>query len=203
MAHVGEVNLQAVPWRNTEVRLYKLPRVESERRSNIGPLQYRDPDALLWVGEEGSLVFDGAPAYARLAFVDGEGNELGALRVVARESGEDGNELTVELVDPETPNASLAITGAPTGAIEIWLAADNDGKVTSTLADIADAIAADVQAAAVIRAVVEGDPDTVAEAVATTALDGGTELAEGFWAAVGLNPYGAWEYITFRYQEAS
>lgn len=108
------------------------------------------------VASDGSLTFQGLAAgpYVAAAPVDGlSGNAAagavtgagvanGGISWTSREAGRDGNSLSVELVDPGGNNAALAVSETA-GAIEVSLATDGSGAITSTAADVIAAVRAD------------------------------------------------------------
>lgn len=108
------------------------------------------------VAADGSLTFEGLAEgdYVAAAPVDGlSGNQPafaltgvevtdGGISWVAKQAGRDGNLLSVELVDPEGNNETLAVSETD-GAIEVSLATDGNGDITSTAADVIAAVRSD------------------------------------------------------------
>jgi hypothetical protein len=108
------------------------------------------------VAADGSLKFEGLAAgdYVAAAPVDGlsdnakagavtgAGVSDGGVSWVAKVAGRDGNGLSVELVDPEGNNEALAVSETA-GAIEVSLATDGSGDITSTAAEVVAAVRSD------------------------------------------------------------
>ena len=97
-----------------------------------------------------------------------------AIEVMARIAGDDGNGITVALVDPGVNDAPLAIDVAAQ-AITVNLATAAAGAITSTNTQIVAALNAHAAASALVMASIAagGVADTAVAAVAATALAGG------------------------------
>ena len=101
-----------------------------------------------------------------------------ALTWTSELAGELGNEIAIELVDPESNSSALAIT-VDGRKITVSLATSNVGAITTTATALIAAIAADEDAAALVS-VDDTGANTGAGAVAamdTTFLDGGVDEA--------------------------
>ncbi len=114
-----------------------------------------------------------APAAAATATV---GAGAAAIAITAARAGAPGNAVSVALVDPGANDAALAVAVAGQ-AITVSLATSNAGAVTSTAAEVVDAINGSADAAALATAGLapDGAPATVVAAVAATHLAGGAE----------------------------
>lgn len=102
----------------------------------------------------------------------------GKLQGISFEPKVSGN-VTVELVDPEANNESLAVAVAGQG-IEVTLATDGSGDVTSDVDDVV--------------ALLNGDGD--AHALVETSGEGSAVLEPGFTVANRDAPKG-WQYVGF------
>ncbi|GAB6062407.1 flagellar hook protein FlgE [Deferrisoma palaeochoriense] len=120
------------------------------------------------------VVNGGTPAQASLSLdTNGDGD---AIVITAVEYGAGGNDIQVELVK-EGPNRSLGVSVSG-NKITVSLGTDNLGRVTSTEADVAAAIAAHPEASAMVTAA--GGGGGTAEPTATPRfLAGGAGPNEG------------------------
>ncbi|MBN1277437.1 MAG: flagellar hook-basal body complex protein [Deltaproteobacteria bacterium] len=119
-----------------------------------------------------SLSGGGLPVAATLT-VDCSGGEGSDVIYTAVTPGPDGNDITIEYLDPGAASAPLTVT--VTGDdITVSLATDAAGLITSTATQIAAAIAADANASALVTATLkDGAGAGTVEAKAATALSGG------------------------------
>jgi hypothetical protein len=74
-----------------------------------------------------------------------------AIEVTAAAAGAEGNDITVQLVDPETNSATLAVSVSGK-AITVTLATDASGVITSTADEVVTAVNAETDAAALVSA---------------------------------------------------
>lgn len=89
---------------------------------------------------------------------------------IAIQDGDPGNDASITLSDPETPNASLSVD-VSNNAVTVHLATDGDGNLVSTVDDILNMLAQHTGASGLLFGF-SGDPGAVA-AVAETVLSGG------------------------------
>ncbi|GAB4246440.1 flagellar hook protein FlgE [Deferrisoma sp.] len=130
---------------------------------------FTDPDLGTFV------VNGGTPAQAALTLdTNGDGD---AIVLTAVDYGAGGNDIHVELVN-EGANRSLGVSVSGT-KITVSLGTDNLGRVTSTEADVAAAIAAHPQASALVTATVSGTGAGVAESTLDRFLQGGSGPNQG------------------------
>lgn len=92
--------------------------------------------------------------------------------VTRKYQGATGDEINVTFTDPGGNNQPLAITVAHYD-INVSLATDGAGAITSTAAEIVAAIAADAAAADLVVGTPEGDGSGVVKAIAKSYLTGG------------------------------
>lgn len=125
---------------------------------------------------------EGAPTDAAQATltVNPAGDD-NALTFTAFQAGEAGNDITIAYLDPGEEDAELSIS-VNGSAIAVNLATDGNGDITTTAAEIADAIGNDEAADALVGAVVDaGDSGTeddgsgVVTAMAAAPLTGGAD----------------------------
>jgi len=98
------------------------------------------------------------------------------LTIRAKRGGVAGNSITVEYVDPPGNNVALSVAVVGT-VITVTLATDGTSTITSTAADVRDAINASAQARSLVSAVlVTGNDGTgLVTALAATPLTGGSD----------------------------
>jgi hypothetical protein len=94
------------------------------------------------------------------------------LTYIARETGTDGNSITVTHTDPGAPDQALQVSVVGSD-ITISLATDSGSAITSTAAQVKAAVDAHSGASALVTVKVEGDGSGVVNAVAQTSLSGG------------------------------
>ena len=100
--------------------------------------------------------------------------DAGTLNVSDVRSEGTAGTISVVYADPGANNAPLGVSVATAGddtTITVNLATDGTGAITSTLDDIAAALAADATASTLVSASVTGDGTNVAAAVAATQLN--------------------------------
>jgi hypothetical protein len=106
------------------------------------------------------------------------------LRFDADVAGEDGNLISVEFIDPSANSEPLAV--AVTGSvIEVTLATNGSGVITSTATQVKAAIDASSPAAALVNVTIVGLGSTVQTAAAPTLLSGGR--SNGRWLITSVN----------------
>ena len=106
------------------------------------------------------------------------------LAFTAKTRGPDGNDVTVAFVEAGNDTAlSVAVTGTD---IVVNLATDSGGAATSTAAEVAGAIEADVDADELVS--VDVVSAGVVAAMAVTALSGGEDVLAGLAAFQGGYP---------------
>lgn len=82
-----------------------------------------------------------------------------AIRFSARQPGPAGHQITVTLTDPGLANQSLAVSVANQFDIDVSLATDGAGAITSTAAEVIAAVNAHAEAGQLVQAADEGDSD--------------------------------------------
>jgi hypothetical protein len=87
--------------------------------------------------------------------------------------GASTNNITIEYADPGASNAALSVTVSGT-AIQISLATDATGTITTTAADVVTAVNGNTAAAALLTATAAGQADGVVAPVPPTNLAGGS-----------------------------
>lgn len=100
-----------------------------------------------------------------------------ALTFTAQDAGLDGNLISVAFTDPGESTAAIAVT-VDGNAISVALAADAEGAITSTAAEVKTAIEGDVDAAALVAVAHAGTSDgsgVVRAKAATKLADGADE----------------------------
>lgn len=135
-----------------------------------------DAEDELAVGAGGKAIkADAAIAASAKTGVIGENN---AITFTANEAGDEGNDLSIALVDPAGNNKALAVD-VDGDKIVVNLATDAEGKITSTPATIIAAILEHDQASQLVTAANTGASTGAGKvkAVAETPLAGGTESA--------------------------
>lgn len=118
-----------------------------------------------------------APAGAQAALTTALAGLNDDLTYTAIDKGLAGNSITVAYINPGTPNAALSVV--TTGSdIVVNLATNGASAITSTAAQVAAAVAADVLGAAKLVTVANAggnDGTGVVSAMAATPLSGGTD----------------------------
>jgi len=99
-------------------------------------------------------------------------------------SGEAGNDIQIVFKDPEAEEAELSISVSG-NIITVSLATDEDGNITSTAADIVNAINTDTEASALVTASVGTEPVSIDDAT-SVALSGGNDGESATPATGGL-----------------
>ncbi|MBW2672312.1 MAG: hypothetical protein JRD89_02700 [Deltaproteobacteria bacterium] len=126
-------------------------------------------------GGSGTLrkLVSGGPA----TLITGDEGSNNAILWTARCPGSAGNDISVELVDPNGNDQSLAVT-VTGNKISVSLATDSGGAITSTAANIIAAIEGDAGANALVTVANAGESDGtgVVSPVAETALSGGVDV---------------------------
>lgn len=105
------------------------------------------------------------------------------LRYDAATPGEDGNLITISYVDPASNSAALSVSVSGLD-IEVSLATDGSGDITSTAAQIKAAIEAESDADDLVTATVAGVGSNVQAAVTATSMTGGR--SNGRWLIVDV-----------------
>jgi hypothetical protein len=98
---------------------------------------------------------------------------LGTLLFYSTIFGTSGNALTIQLINPGAPNVPLSVALVGGIHVQVTLATDGGGVITSTLADVAAIINSTPAIAAVMLAKVQTIPLDLATALAQTPLAGG------------------------------
>lgn len=133
-------------------------------------------------GVSGSILTDPAQLVADKNTPDVRAEkEIGQIKFTAVSGGSSGNGITIAFTDPSGNDKPLTVS-VTTNAISIALATDSSGAITSTYAEIVDAIVANVLASALVTATLtnEAAGTTVAVAASTTNLErGATGSASG------------------------
>jgi|SRR5690349_6724770 len=154
-------------------------RVDVYRGGSIGWVvagEEIDAEQELAVGAGGkAIAADSAVAASAKTGVVGENN---ALTFTANEEGDEGNDLSIALVDPAGNNKALAVD-VDGDKIVVNLATDGEGKITSTAAQVTAAILEHDQASQLVTAANTGASTGAGKvkAVAETPLTGGTDQA--------------------------
>lgn len=99
-------------------------------------------------------------------------NALADLTYTATATGLDGNGINVTHVDPGANDAALSVS-VFIKTITVSLATDETGAITSTAAEVATAVNANADAAALVTCTDEGDGSGVVNAAENTFLTGG------------------------------
>ena len=195
MAYVGTVVLTRAPWRDTEVEIFKVEQVEG--RAAIDPTPGGDPLFKVPIGKEGELTFDAtaSPAYV----VTGDAEDNNAILWTAADAGAEGNEITIELVDPEGTQEPLAVS-VNDSTITVSLQTDNAGEIISTASDVIAAINGDDPGAADLVTADDAGDSTGAGVVepAVVALANGYEDLSGAYCAVAVATDGTLEHRFFQ-----
>lgn len=98
--------------------------------------------------------------------------------VTAKGEGTGGNSIKLKLTDPSAASQSLSVS-VSSKKITVSLATDDQSAITSTGADVVEAINGDEDAAALVTAALVGDGSGVVEAMVETALSGGKNSTSG------------------------
>lgn len=177
-----EITLTGLPWRDTAVSVFLAERIKGrEGRVPPGDPLRSIPATDLVDGEVTVTV-----AAVQASVVTGDEADDNAIRWTAQDAGADGNDTTVALIDPPGNNVALAVDVTGTDIV-VTLATDGSSVVTTTADLLKTAVAADVDANALVAVADEGasDGSGVVAAVAETALAyGGDALAAGDYVAV-------------------
>lgn len=127
----------------------------------------------------GSLTFDfqlSSNAGVAQAFLSFGG--LVQLFFLANVFGTAGNAFTVELIDPGAPNIPLSVAVVGGIHLQVTLATDGAGVITSTAGEVAVAVNSSSAALAIEWVLAQGVLTTLVTAVAQTALTGGSVSTE-------------------------
>lgn len=104
------------------------------------------------------------------------GTGLAGLTWKAKHGGDDGNAITVTIVDPGSNNAVLQVNVATVDDITVSLATDGGGALTSTAAQVKAAVEANTTAAALVDvSLVLGPGSSAMAAAGFGALSGGED----------------------------
>ncbi len=95
------------------------------------------------------------------------GKEDSGVLFTAVIGGDAGNSITIAIVDPSAIDQTLSVSVA-TLAITVHLATDHSGNLSSTFAEIADAVNASADASALVTALATGDTSLAPESAAAT-----------------------------------
>src|SRR5690606_4878617 len=96
----------------------------------------------------------------------------GGLTYTAANVGINGNNIRITHVNPGTASGAIDVS-VEQKKITVTLATDAEGELLSTAADVATAIAADPDAAALVSVAASGDGQGIAATAQTVALTGG------------------------------
>lgn len=124
-----------------------------------------------------NLVSDGEPtAEAKAALTTSLAGDDNDLVWTSKLVGNDGNQTTIEYLDPQAVDQSLAIT-VDGYAITVSLETDGNGDIATTADDIKTELGNVAAADALVSAADAGEDDGsgVVTAMAATALEGGTD----------------------------
>lgn len=94
------------------------------------------------------------------------------ITVTARQPGIAGNSVQIVLIDPSGASQELSVS-VSSSAVNVSLATDGTGEITSTASEIVAAINADEEASALV--VASGTGSSAVDAVAATSLTGGVD----------------------------
>jgi hypothetical protein len=135
-----------------------------------------DADTEVAVGANGKAVK--ADAAVAASADTGAVEDNNALTFTANEPGDDGNDLTIALVDPAGNNQPLAVD-VDGDDVVVNLATDAEGNITSTAAQVIAAVLEHDQASQLVTAANTGASSGagVVDPVAETPLEGGTDSA--------------------------
>lgn len=112
-----------------------------------------------------------SPGVAASAIINGL-TASGDITYTAADVGINGNNIRITHVNPGTPSAAIDVSVAAKH-ITVTLATDAEGELLSTAEEVATAIAADPDAAALISAEASGDGQGIAATAQAVALTGG------------------------------
>ena len=104
------------------------------------------------------------------------------VKYVSKIAGADGNDISIEQIDPSAPSQSLSVA-VTDQKITVNLATDSESEITSTCLDVAGAVNANPVSAALVEA--QAQTTGIAEAVAETNLSGGGATAAYASATLG------------------
>lgn len=138
------------------------------------------------IGNLCEVIGAGAPAAtAQAALTVNPTGDDNSLTFTAVAYGSDGNDISIEYVDPSANDAELSVDVVGS-AITVNLATDSGGSITSTAAEVLAAIEASTPAAALVTVAIDasdtGSGDDGSGVVTVMALDnfeGGTGVAIG------------------------
>jgi hypothetical protein len=109
------------------------------------------------------------------------------LTFTAKTAGHDGNDISIQFVDPAAASQSLTITNPTTGHFVISLATDGAGAITSVANGIKTAVDGDTTMAALVSVAVEGAGTGLANALAAAHLTGGLSVGDPATALVSAS----------------
>jgi flagellin len=111
---------------------------------------------------------------------------LGGVTFTAKEEGQAGNDIKIVFSkDSETDKVSISVSG---NIITVSLATDEDGNITSTAAEIAEAINNDTSASYLVTASVGTEAVSIGSATSVTVtLSGGNDGAVNVTTQTGAN----------------
>jgi hypothetical protein len=144
------------------------PPQDTETVASDGSLSYTNLPEGFWVAA--APVDDAAGENSKAVLVTGSGD--GGIRWEAKTAGRDGNDLSVELVDPGSNDAPLSVSYG-SGKITVSLATGSGGAVTSTAATVIAAVRANATVFALVEVKATGTGTGVQVAAAEASFEGG------------------------------